>query len=98
MDLSCNRFGKAGTLEISEGIKSNESLAAFKFARNGIKNEGASNILQSLVQNKSITFLDLSQNKIGDEASPTLAKVLEVSRTQTFVFIFLKIQISFALR
>lgn len=60
-----------------------------KFANNGIGSEGASTIFQSLTHNKSVTYLDLSKNKINDKADVALSKVFKVFLTKIFSSLFI---------
>ena len=79
LDLSGNRMGRLGFVEIGRALKDvNNKLTGLGIRRNYIREQGAAHLCDALKdKNCKLTRLDLSQSGIGDQGAAHLCKALK---------------------
>ncbi|KAM9973799.1 hypothetical protein ACTFIW_010932 [Dictyostelium discoideum] len=80
IDLSCNRIGDQGAKLLSKSIAYNENtmINTLNLSSNCIEDSGASSFSDIIINNKTLTQLDLSINWINSNGIIQLSKSFEV--------------------
>ena len=81
LDLSFNEIQDDGAIAIGDSLKSHKALKELKLRECGITAKGAKALAGALSVNGVITFMDVSNNSIGDEGMRTIGKALLGTRT-----------------
>jgi len=68
LDISNNRLGDDGAVELSKGIAKKGTLKVLKISYNGITEKGAEAIADSLQHNNSLKVLRMNKNALGTKA------------------------------
>ncbi|KAJ8918337.1 hypothetical protein NQ315_008030 [Exocentrus adspersus] len=76
LDLGCNRISDLGIQLISHWLKTRPPLRALNVSANSIKNFGARALSYSLPYSK-IRYLDITNNKIGDDGMTAVLESLK---------------------
>ena len=79
-------MGNSGAILIGESLKYNETLIFLNLASNDITQDGFASLFESLIENKILISLDisnkegLSRNKLGDKGAEYLGNYLRYTQ------------------
>ena len=79
MDLTDNRLGNRGAIELCHLIKETKTIQTLILSKNRIGPSGLSHICSAMTFNQSIKVLDISDNMIQDESLKTLLAMLYIN-------------------
>lgn len=80
VSLQDNMLGDTGVRHLSEFLKANTLLKTLILVGNKITKDGASFLASALINNESITYLDVSSNLFGVKGAGHMAKMLEINK------------------
>ncbi|MES2121211.1 MAG: hypothetical protein V4492_00360, partial [Chlamydiota bacterium] len=79
LDLSCNKFGSEGGLNLTQALVTNSTLNTLNLRFCEQKPENASAFRTLFAANTTLTSLDLSDNQLGEQGGLDLAATLNIS-------------------
>lgn len=85
LDLSYNETDDAGIIRLGEMLRANKKLRYFRAKSCGIEDSRMYGLTRTLDDILTLTHLDLSKNKIGDEGAAMIGDLLAKNRTLIFL-------------
>lgn len=82
--MPCPGLGLKGVKALAGALRINQNVTVLRLADNAIPDEGVAELMRTLLDNTSITLLDISGNRMGPVGSKALADLL-VSRVRRVV-------------
>jgi len=79
--LQCFKLGDQGAHQLTEVLKTNESIRRLNLENNTIGDLGVSDLASVLTVNKTLLHISLGGNNIGDTAAEALAEALKFNQT-----------------
>jgi Ran GTPase-activating protein (RanGAP) involved in mRNA processing and transport len=81
LNLSGNKIGDVGVLEIARALATNTTLKELNLAKNLVGYVGALEIARALATNTTLQRLNLSENLVENEGAAAIAEALEINAT-----------------
>jgi len=83
IDISFNDFGDEGLSDICQELKSNTQLECLTAGATGLTSACGKAVEELLLENSTLTYLNLIDNKIGKDGAIHIANALKVNTTLT---------------